>query len=111
MTVLRPLQALILCGGESRRMGQTKALIHYWQMPHSQHIAQMLLPLVEKVWVSCFDDQSPLFPDMPLILDQKKWGQIGPINGVCTAFLQEKKVSWLVLACDYPLLSPIDIQH
>ncbi len=111
MNTLAPLHALILCGGESQRMGQDKALIKYWQIPHYQHLAQALTPLVEEVWLSCREDQAGSFPGMPLILDQKKWGQIGPINGVCTAFLLKEKTSWLVLGCDYPMLQHIDFAH
>jgi molybdenum cofactor guanylyltransferase len=111
VNTLSPLHALLLCGGESRRMGQAKALIRYWQLPQYQHLAQMITPLVDTIWVSCREEQAAFFPDMPLILDQKKWGHIGPINGLCTAFSQVHTVSWLVLGCDYPLLQPIDIQH
>ena len=69
----RPVHALVLAGGKSRRMGQDKAHIVHAGKPRLAHTVDLLAPLVDKVWVSVRKDQpaDPLRDAYPQIVDRE----------------------------------------
>ena len=108
------LCSLILSGGQSQRMGQTKALLTYHDQPQIFRLAQMLGTFTNEILLSCNPEQVPLFTaagwNQPIITDRPEWANSGPINGLLSAFYQ-KKTAWLVVGCDYPLLTAADISQ
>jgi len=105
------MNGLILAGGQSSRMGQPKSLLQYHGKPQYQHVSDMLLGFCERVFISCRAEHQSLFEGTETILDSDSYGDIGPLNGVLTAFDKDKNKAWLVVGCDYPLLEKSDFEQ
>ncbi|EEA24318.1 hypothetical protein PMAA_083230 [Talaromyces marneffei ATCC 18224] len=68
------LQALILAGGQSSRMGSRKELLRH---PSGLPMYQYLIEIID----------------------------IGPAAGLLAAYHNNPETNWLIVACDFPLLS------
>ena len=109
----RPMQskpaAIILCGGESQRMGFPK-----WQLPFGettllQRLVAILRPHITKVVLSIHDQPESLFADInadKIVADQ--FSGSGPLEGIRASLesIAGKYESAFVTACDVPLLNP-----
>lgn len=108
------MNGLILAGGWSRRMGQPKALLDYGGQQQLFRVAALLGHFCERVFVSCRAEQQPELAAAgwtgDWVLDSADLGDIGPINGVLSAFRQQD-MAWLVLGCDYPFLQATDLSQ
>ncbi len=104
MTNSRPVHALVLAGGKSRRMGHDKAYLDRDGKPALEYLVDLLAPLVDKVWVSVREDQpaDELRDRYPQIVDRD--ADAGPVAGILAALESEPDVDWLVVACDLPNL-------
>ena len=92
--------ALILTGGESRRMGQDKARLMLGEKPLLQHVASALQPLFSETVVSV----RSIRPDcnLPQVSDDPK--HAGPLAGLA-AGLAAAKTPWVfAVACDMPFV-------
>lgn len=100
-----PLAGLVLAGGRSARMGEDKAGLVYTDMPQALCTYRLLEELCDAVFVSDRHEQSdaPGHYEMPHIFDM--YGDIGPINGILSAFDAFPDYAWLVVACDLPCLT------
>jgi len=105
------MNGLILAGGHSSRMGQPKSLLNYHGKPQYQYLAELLQDFCERVFISCRAEQQVMFEGYETILDSSCYGEIGPLNGVLSAFDHDKNSAWLVLGCDYPLLEKSDLEQ
>lgn len=99
-----PMNGLILAGGKSSRMGSDKALLRYGNNPQIQTTAALLDTLCNQVFVSCRNDQAPLYDGYgkPIVTDA--YLELGPLGGLLSAQRQQPNAAWFVLACDFPLL-------
>ncbi len=95
------LNALILAGGKSSRMGQDKALLKYDNQRQVDRILTLLQAKVEEVYVSCRREQN-LEVDAPKIFDRME--DMGPLGAITTAFRENPNAAWLVVACDLPMI-------
>lgn len=104
------IYGLVLSGGKSTRMGADKGLISYHGMPQRDYLYNMLNSICEATYMSVREDQRSEF-DAPvnLIVDQNEFR--GPYNGLLSAHKQFPDVTWLVLACDLPLMDEIALQE
>lgn len=92
------IYALLLVGGKSTRMGEDKAkLIYRDQTPEWQRLHKLLTQCCEKVYLCHRADQAF---SQPAIIDEGK----GVLAAIAEAQTQHPKITWLVLACDLPLL-------
>lgn len=100
----RPVHALVLAGGESRRMGRDKAHLEHGGKPQLERAVELLAPLVDKVWVSVRQDQpaDELRDRYPQVVDRD--ADSGPVAGILAALETHPDVDWLVVACDLPNL-------
>lgn len=106
------MNGLVLVGGHSRRMGQPKGLLEYRGRPQYQVAAALLAGFCERVFVSCRSEQAAMFTGFPLVLDEDRWGDIGPMNGVLSAFFSNQLPEvWFVMGCDYPLIEAEDLEE
>jgi molybdopterin-guanine dinucleotide biosynthesis protein A len=103
---------LILCGGNSTRMGTPKALLTYHEKPQCYHLHDMVQNLCDQTFLSCntyqsgmLDNRFPTLPDLPAL------GSIGPMGGLLTAFHHFPGKDFLVVGCDYPLLNKKELQN
>lgn len=102
------MNGLVLAGGHSQRMGSPKSLISYHAQAQFAHTADLLRAFCNEVYISCRAEQQTWFKGYRLIIDDSKYGDIGPLKAVLSAFDQHSD-AWFVLGCDYPLLEKSDL--
>lgn len=106
MTITDKLYGLVLAGGKSTRMGIDKGMIAYHGMPHSRYLTELLHPFCDRVFLSMASsgEMDGLGVDpQQILVDRDEFR--GPFNGLLTAHNAYPHVSWLVLACDLPLVT------
>jgi molybdopterin-guanine dinucleotide biosynthesis protein A len=99
-----PVWAVILIGGKSSRMGTPKHLIRdtagrTWL----ERTLAVLQPMVDGLVVAGGGRLPPSLESTPRLLDLPGVG--GPMTGILAAMRWQPLVSWLVMACDMPLIS------
>jgi molybdopterin-guanine dinucleotide biosynthesis protein A/nucleoside-triphosphatase THEP1 len=105
------LTGLVLCGGQSVRMGRDKAFITYHSKPQYAHVADMLQPFCNDVYISCNAQQkNNITQYYKYIEDNATYKNAGPLTGVLSAFKQLPQQGLLVIGCDYPYLNRTDIK-
>ncbi|MFZ4797293.1 MAG: molybdenum cofactor guanylyltransferase [Bacteroidia bacterium] len=104
------LIGLVLCGGKSARMQTDKAFIQYHHLPQAFYLYEQINTICEQVFLSCNQTQvERIDAQYPIIVDDTKYENNGPICAILSALEIHKNKSFLVLACDYPLLTFDDI--
>jgi molybdopterin-guanine dinucleotide biosynthesis protein A len=106
-----PVYGLVLAGGQSKRMGQDKALLRVDGETQLSRAVQLLTPLVDRVFVSTRTDQrdEPERKKFEQIVD--RYEDLGPLAGIMSAIESFPEVAWLVLACDLPHVDEKAIRH
>jgi molybdenum cofactor guanylyltransferase len=102
------LNALILSGGKSTRMGEDKSLISYHNKTQQDHLTEIFQELGINSYISCRADQAGSI-NKPYIADS--FLGLGPYGGILSAFQQDPDVAWLVIACDLPLITKDEISQ
>ena len=104
------LNGLVLTGGRSTRMGQDKSRLIYHEKPQREHLTDLLQPFCDTVFWSVNAGQAAELTNatQPLIVDE--FDIPGPLNGILSAFRQDPKAAWLVVACDMPLLTETSLR-
>lgn len=98
-----PLNGLVLVGGRSTRMHTDKSQLSYVAgKKHYQHLAGLMQPFCEQVYVSVRDEEQAQAYELPAITD--KFVGLGPFGGILSAFMHNPNTAWLVLAVDLPLI-------
>lgn len=98
------LSAVLLAGGESRRMGRDKATIVCGGEPLWQRQIELLRGLQpEKIFVSARAEPSWLPLDTELLLDEPP--SRGPLSGLTRALERMQTSHLVVLAVDMPFMS------
>ncbi len=100
------LNALILIGGHSKRMGKDKSLIDYHGEPQWQHTVSLVENLVDTAYISVRKNQEVPYPN--LLVD--KVAGIGPFGAILTAFEAYPNEAFLVLATDLPFIDKKTIE-
>ena len=103
------LCAVILAGGQSRRMGRNKALIQVESSPLIVRLAEQALRLTNQVFVSSNDADVYDFLGLPALPDLYP-GQ-GPLAGLHAAFKTTDRPLVLLLACDLPALHDVMLKR
>jgi molybdopterin-guanine dinucleotide biosynthesis protein A len=104
------LLGLVLCGGQSVRMGHDKAFMTYHQKPQYAHVAEMLKSVCDDVFISCNNSQqSKISQQYQIVLDNATFTNAGPMTGVLSAFEQYKNTALFVMGCDYPHFTQSDM--
>lgn len=98
------LNAVVLAGGESRRMGEDKAQISLSGQTQLERVCALADDVCDNVFVSVrnFESADALRKRFPLLQDVED--AAGPLAGILAALLHDPTSDWLVLACDLPLL-------
>ena len=115
MPVLSDLTLIINAGGQSRRMGQSKALLPVppYGAPLIAHIARRLQLLAPARWVVVTND--PDLPRQAALPAQTRfvgdaYPDTGTLGGIATG-LQWTSAWAVVVACDLPLVNPVLFAH
>jgi molybdenum cofactor guanylyltransferase len=105
------LYGLVVCGGQSSRMGTDKSLLDYHGQPQRYHLYDILSSLCERVFISCNEQQAPTIPDnYSIIVDAAEYRDAGPMTALLSAFKAYPDADFLVVGCDYPYLQPAHLQ-
>ena len=97
---------LILCGGQSTRMGVDKSLLAYHNIPQRYHLYEMMSGICDKTFISCNLSQLKEMDEAyQAIVDLPGYSSIGPMGALLTAFSHFPQKDFLVLGCDYPFLT------
>jgi molybdopterin-guanine dinucleotide biosynthesis protein A len=101
--------AVLLAGGESRRMGRDKAALVFRDEPLWRRQLRVLRDLrPEKVFVSARTESSWLPDDTQLLLDDPP--SRGPLSGLTKALAQMQTSHLVVLAVDMPFVTREQLQ-
>jgi molybdopterin-guanine dinucleotide biosynthesis protein A len=96
------LLGVVLCGGESKRMGTDKGLLQLNGKTWSEYIADKLkdqdLPVVISINEQQLEGYNKVFKKDELIVDQLPMH--GPLNGLLTVHQQNAQKDILLMACD-----------
>jgi len=99
--------AVVLTGGESKRMGSDKARIVLAGKSLLEHVLEQLEPLFSDILISVREKRADIH--YPQIVD--KTADRGPMVGI-KSVLEQVKTDWVfVIACDMPFISTGLIQH
>lgn len=97
------LNALVLAGGKSERMGQDKGAINWHRKEQRYYMADLLKNYADEVYISCrADQQQAIDTNYPVLTDT--FTGLGPFGAILSAFREQPERAWLVIACDLPLL-------
>ncbi len=107
------IKGLVLAGGKSTRMGADKGLLTWHGKPQRYHMADMLGTLCEEVFISCRDDQAAEITEAGYtpLTDVPAYAGQGPSAAIVTAFERYPDATWLVVACDLPLLDDATLAY
>jgi molybdenum cofactor guanylyltransferase len=99
--------AVIMAGGDSRRMGQDKANLVLGERTLLQNVAATLQPLFAEVIVSVRRHRFEI--DLPQVSDDP--AHRGPLAGLAAA-LKRATTPWIfIVACDMPFITPAVIEY
>ena len=97
---------LVLCGGQSNRMGTDKSMLQYYKKPQRYHVYDMLLPFCENVFISCNAQQAnSITKSYDFLKDDPTYIDIGPMAAILSAFALHPQNNLLLIGCDYPFLT------
>jgi molybdopterin-guanine dinucleotide biosynthesis protein A len=97
------LTVCVQAGGESRRMGQDKALMPFLGRPLIQRVVDRLAPIADEMIVTSNRPEDYRFLGLPLFSDLKP-GR-GALGGLYTALSSATCETVAVAACDMPFAS------
>ncbi len=104
------LNAIILIGGKSKRMGTEKYLLKVHEKPQFIHLYEMLKGEGISPYISCNKEQFDQIPNSyPKIAD--RFEGIGPMGGLVSAIHHDHKNPILLVACDLINLTPAIIEQ
>lgn len=103
---------IVLCGGHSRRMGFSKALLPFGDETMLQRVLRLLAPVVDPLIVVATSGQT--LPDLPATVQvtHDETADRGPLQGIHTGLLalQDLAEAAYITSCDVPLLVPAFVE-
>ncbi len=102
------MTGVILCGGQSSRMGSDKGLLKLqedtWAKAAISKMEALNLPAFLSVNEAQYKSYADIFAAAELIKDNESIAVKGPLKGVLSAHLQHPNEDLYILACDMPLM-------
>ena len=102
------MTGIVLCGGQSTRMGSDKGLLRpegiTWAQAAINKLAELQLPISLSVNEQQYNNYAAAFGGIAIITDTVSLQLKGPLLGVLSAHLQYPLQNLFVLACDMPLM-------
>ncbi len=98
------LFGLVVCGGQSSRMGTDKSILEYHNMPQRYYIYS-ILNFCDNVFLSCNTNQAAsIDASYNVIIDDSQYSNIGPMAALLSAYSKFPEASFLLVGCDYPFV-------
>jgi molybdopterin-guanine dinucleotide biosynthesis protein A len=101
---------VILCGGQSSRMGSDKGLLkleaNTWAQTAIDKMTTLNIPVKISVNSKQYNDYAAVFPSTDLVTDDATLSLKGPLLGVLSSHLKFPDEDLFILACDMPLMEP-----
>ena len=101
---------VILCGGQSSRMGSDKGLLkleaNTWAQTAIDKMTTLNFPVKISVNSKQYNDYAAVFPSTDLVTDDATLSLKGPLLGVLSSHLKFPDEDLFILACDMPLMEP-----
>lgn len=95
---------LVLCGGNSTRMGADKGLLKVdgetWAALAARKLQDLQLPVVLSINPLQYEPYGQVFEKQQLIVDNKKFNASAPLFGLLSVHLKFPEEDLFVLACD-----------
>ena len=108
-TVDTPVTGVILAGGQSRRMGQNKALMFLGNDPLIVHVVrQMELVTTELLLIT---NEPDLYAALEMPMYEDIQPDMGALGGLHTGLTYATNSTVLCVGCDMPLLQPNLLSH
>jgi len=108
-----PLSGAVLSGGQSRRLGQDKALLRLWD-PQGPTLLEAtinrLAAICDEVLVIS-DGPHPDWPALAARTVEDRYPGGGSLGGIYTGLLEAAHPFLLVVACDMPFLQPTLLRY
>ncbi|RYZ51178.1 MAG: hypothetical protein EOP49_12325, partial [Sphingobacteriales bacterium] len=106
------LIGIVICGGESSRMGTDKGLLNYHGKPHRYQLYQWLENLLGSgnVYLSVRHASGNIDASYQIICDEGAYSGHGPMTAMLSAHLHFPTADILAVGCDYPYLQPDDFR-
>jgi molybdopterin-guanine dinucleotide biosynthesis protein A len=102
------MTGVVLCGGQSSRMGTDKGLLKLeartWAQTALDKLAEMQLPVVLSVNALQYPGYADVFRAEQLVKDNETLDIHGPLSGVLSVHLLFPQEDLFILACDMPLM-------
>ena len=93
-------------------MREDKSFLNYHGKAQCYHVYEILQEVCADTFISCNAEQSPLIDrKFKALEDLELYAHRGPATGVLTAFSRYPQKDFLVIGCDYPLLSELEIRQ
>ena len=95
-------EAVILAGGQSKRMGTNKALLPR----EGKRMLAYIYDQLSDFSACCLSSNDPIldeYLDIPVVRDV--YGKCGPLGGIHAAMLHSNKEAVFVVPCDFPFFS------
>ena len=99
---------VVLCGGQSTRMGSDKGLLklhaNTWAQTAIDKLNNFQLSVIISVNKNQYEGYSSIFSPQLLVTDDDSLQMNGPLCGVLSVHLKYPADDMLILACDMPLM-------
>lgn len=99
---------VVLCGGQSTRMGSDKGLLKYqsetWAQIAFDKLNELQLPVVISVNRDQHKEYSTIFSTRLLVADDESHQKKGPLAAVISIHIKHPSEDLVILACDMPLM-------
>ena len=107
--------AIVLCGGQSTRMGSSKAMLPFGPERMLQRVVRLVAEVVPResiVVVAAEGQELPPLPD-DILLTHDRQANRGPLEGLACgiAALAERAEVAYATSCDVPLLAPAFVER
>lgn len=104
---MNSMNAIIIAGGHSSRMGRDKGLLEYNGKPMIQYVIDAVSPHADRVMLIT---QNPLYKRFGLEIFADLVPDLGPAGGIYTALHISEAASNMILSCDIPLITTSTLQ-
>ena len=102
---------VVLCGGQSTRMGTDKGLLklhaNTWAQTAIDKLSELQLPIIISVNKSQLEEYCTIFLPEQLVTDNYSLDIRGPLSGVLSVHIQYPTEDLVLLACDMPLMETV----